>query len=156
MNRFIIARRSREPTAVFGTMPAMIKTTLLPGIAALGLAFTLYAQSDADYEAWMKELGAGRGKMQKAIQAKQGADAAVEAEKLAVIYKNMVTFWEARKASDAVELSKKGQTALTELAAAAKAGDEAKITESMRAFGSTCMPCHSAHREGSPGSFKIK
>jgi mono/diheme cytochrome c family protein len=137
-------------------MPAMIKSTLLPGLAALGLAFSLYAQSEADYAGWMKDLGATRGKMQKAIAAKQGPEAAAEAEKLAGIYKNMIAFWEGRKADDAVELSKKGHTALTELAAAAKAGDEAKVTSSMQAFGSTCSACHMAHREGSAGSYKIK
>ena len=80
-------------------MPAMIKSTLLPGLAALGLAFTLYAQSDADYTGWMKELGGSRPKMQKAIAAKQGPEIAAEAEKVAGIYKNMVTFWEGRKAA---------------------------------------------------------
>lgn len=137
-------------------MPAMIKTTVLPGLVALGLACTLYAQSEADYAGWMKDLGSGRGKMQKAIAAKQGADAATEAEKLAGIYKQMITFWEGRKADDAVELSKKGHTALTELVAAVKAGDDAKVASSVQAFNGTCSGCHMAHREGSPGSFKIK
>ncbi len=134
----------------------MIKTTLLPGLVALGLGFTLYAQSEADYAGWMKDLGQGRGKMQKMIAAKQGAEAATEAERLAGIYKQMIAFWEGRKADDAVELSKKGHTALTELAAAAKAGDEAKIASSVQAFNGTCGGCHSVHREGAPGSFKIK
>ena len=102
-------------------MPAMIKTTLLPGLAALGLAFTLYAQSEADYAGWMKDLGASRGKVQKAIAAKQGADVAAEAEKVAGIYKNMISFWEGRKADDAIELSRKGHAAANDLAAAAKA-----------------------------------
>lgn len=137
-------------------MPAMIKSTLLPGLAALGLAFTLYAQSDADYAGWMKELGGSRPKMQKAIAAKQGPEIAAEAEKVAGIYKNMVTFWEGRKAADAVELSKTGHTAAMELVAAAKAGDEAKIASSVQAINGTCGACHKTHREGSAGNYTIK
>src|SRR5262245_23085270 len=131
-------------------MPAMIKTIVLPGVAALGLAFSLYAQSEADYQGWMKDLGASRGKMQKAIAAKQASDVAAEAEKVAGIYKNLITFWEGRKADDAVTLSKTGHTAATELIAAAKAGDDAKIASSVQAINGTCGGCHMAHREGSP------
>jgi len=136
-------------------MPAMIKTIVLPGLVALGLGLTLYAQSEVDYAGWMKDLGQTKGKMQKAIAAKNTADVPADAEKIAGIYKKLSAYWEG-KAADAVEVSKKGETAANDLAAAAKAGDEAKIASSLQAINGTCGGCHMAHREGSPGSFKIK
>ncbi len=122
----------------------------------MGFAVCLVAQSEADYSGWMKDIAATRGKVNKEIAAKQNADAATDAAHLAELYKQVGAFWEGRKSADAEAIAKKGETAASDLAAAAKAGDEAKVQSSMQTIGGTCGACHMAHREGSPGNFKIK
>jgi hypothetical protein len=134
----------------------MIKTIVLPGLVALGIAASLIAQTEADYPGWMKDVAATKGKLTKGIAAKQNSDVATDAEHLSGVFKQIGAFWAGRNASDAVTLSKTAETAATDLAAAAKAGDDAKMQSSLQAINGTCGACHTAHREGTPGSFKIK
>jgi hypothetical protein len=134
----------------------MMKTIVLPGFLALMLALTLVAQSEADYAGWMKDVAATKGKVTKGIAAKQNADVEKDAAHLASVFKQVGAFWTSRNASDAVTLAKTAETGATDLAAAAKAGDDAKMTSSLQAINGTCSACHMAHREGTPGSFKIK
>lgn len=134
----------------------MTKTIVLPGLLALGFALCLVAQSDADYSGWMKDIGATKGKITKGIAAKQNADVATDAAHLAHLFMEVGGFWAGRKVNDAETIAKKGESAANDLAAAAKAGDEAKIQSALQAVNSTCGACHMAHREGSPGSYKIK
>lgn len=134
----------------------MNKTMVLPGLLALGFVLCLVAQSEADYSGWMKEVGATKGKVTKGIAAKQNADVATDAAHLAELYKQVGAFWAGRKVGDAEAIAKKGETSANELAAAAKDGDEAKMQTSLQAVNGTCGACHSAHREGSAGSYKMK
>jgi len=134
----------------------MIKTIVLPGLAAFGLALCLFAQTEADYQGLMKDVGPTKGKITKGIAAKQNEEVATNAAHLAEVFQKVGAFWTSRNTSDAVALSKTGETAANDLAAAAKAGDEAKMQSSLQAINSTCGGCHMAHREGSPGNFKIK
>lgn len=134
----------------------MTKTIVLPGFLALGFTLCLTAQSEADYPGWMKDIGATKGKITKGIAAKQNADVAADATHLAGVYKQLVTFWAGRKVSDAEAIAKTGETAANDLATAAKAGDEAKMQSSLQVINGTCGGCHMAHREGTPGNYKIK
>jgi mono/diheme cytochrome c family protein len=101
-------------------------------------------------------VGGTRGKIGKNIAAKNTAEIETDATRLAGVFKQVGAFFAARKADDAVTLAKTAETAATDLAAAAKAGDEAKMQAAAQAMNGTCQACHMAHREGSPGSFKIK
>ena len=134
----------------------MIKTIALPGFVALGFALTMIAQTEADYPGLMKDVAATRGKVTKGIAAKQNAEVAADATHLASVFKQVGAFWSSRNTTDAVTLSKTAETAANDLAAAAKAGDDAKVQSSLQAINGTCGACHMAHREGSPGNFKIK
>ena len=134
----------------------MIKTVALPGFVALGFALTMIAQTEADYPGLMKDIAATRGKITKGIAAKQNAEVATDAAHLAGVFKQVGAFWTSRNVADAIELSKTAETAANDLSAAAKGGDEAKMQSSLQAIGGTCSGCHMAHREGSPGNFKIK
>jgi len=134
----------------------MTKTIVLPGLLALGFALCLTAQSEADHPGWMKDIGSTKGKITKGIAAKQNADVAADATHLAGVYKQLGAFWAGRKASDAEAIAKTGETAANDLAAAAKAGDDAKVQSSLQAINGTCNGCHTAHREGTPGNFRIK
>jgi hypothetical protein len=134
----------------------MKKTFLLPGLLLLGFAVCVVAQSEADYTGWMKDVAATKGKIKKGIDAKSNTDVASDAEHLAGIFKQVGAFWAGRNASDAVGIAKNAETASNDLAAAAKAGDDAKMTASFQSIGTSCGACHMAHRDGAPGSFKIK
>ena len=134
----------------------MNKTMVLPGLLALGFAVCLVAQSEADYSGWMKDVAATKGKVTKGIAAKQNDDVATDATHLAGLFKQMGAFWAGRSVSDAETIAKGAETAANDLAAAAKAGDDAKIQSSLQAVNGTCAACHKVHREGTPGSFKIK
>ena len=134
----------------------MTKTIVMPGLLALGFALCLVAQSEADYSSWMKNIAATKGKITKGIAPPKNPDVAADATQLAATFKQVGAFWVDRNASDAVNLSKAAESAANDLAAAIKAGDDSKIQASLQAINGTCSGCHMAHREGSPGSFKIK
>ena len=134
----------------------MKKTFVLPILLALGLAVCVVAQTDADYSGWMKDIAKSKGGVKKAIDSKNNAEVAEGATHLAGLFKEVSAFWEKRNASDAVTFAKKAETDSNELAAAAKAGDDAKVASSFQAMGAACGGCHMAHREGTPGNFTIK
>src|SRR5262245_55417412 len=96
--------REDEPNCSSAIISAMIKTIVLPGLAALGLAICLFAQSEADYPGLMKDIGATKGKITKGIAAKQNAEVAAGAEHLADVFKKVGAFWSSRKTDDAVTL----------------------------------------------------
>jgi cytochrome c556 len=134
-----------------------MKTTLvLPALLALGFGVCVVAQTEADYSGWMKDVGATKGKLAKAVKGKDNAGASTDAMHLADLFKQVGAFWSGRNASDAVTIAKNAETASNDLAAAAKAGDDAKMESSLQAINGSCGACHMAHREGSPGNFKIK
>ncbi len=134
----------------------MKKHILVPSLLALGMALCLYAQSDAEYQGLMKSVAATSGKARKAVMEKNGAEAATAGEQLEGIYKKIADFWEKRGTADAVEISKKGETAAHELMEAGKANDDAKMASAMQTINGTCGSCHMAHRGGSAGAFTIK
>jgi hypothetical protein len=134
----------------------MKKTIVLPVLLALGFAVCVIAQSEADYSGWMKDVAATKGKAKKGMDSKSNAEVADAGTHLAGLFKQVGAFWAGRNASDAVAIAKSAETASGDLAAAAKAGDDAKMASSMQALTGACGNCHMAHREGAPGSFKIK
>ncbi|MBZ5579972.1 MAG: hypothetical protein LAP40_25725 [Acidobacteriia bacterium] len=135
----------------------MKKQIILPALLAFGMALCVYAQSEADYQGWMKDIAATSGKARKAVASKSGADAAESAQHLEGIYKQVGEFFAKRGgADDAVQIAKKGEAAAHDLAAAGSANDADKMASSMQAINGTCGACHMAHRDGQPGAFKIK
>ena len=134
----------------------MTKTIIVPGLLALGFALCLVAQSEADYAGWMKDVAATKGKVTKGIAAKQNDDVANDAAHLAGLFKQVGAFWAGRNASDGVTIATNAEAAANDLAAAAKAGDDAKMQSSLKAVNGACGACHMAHREGTGGNYKIK
>jgi cytochrome c556 len=135
-------------------MPRMTKA-VVPVLLALGFSVCVIAQTEADYSGWMKDIAKTKGAVTKGVASKS-ADVADNAEHLAGLFKQVRTFWEGRNASDAVGIAKSAESASMDLAAAAKAGDEAKEQASLQTIGGSCGQCHMAHRAGAPGSFSIK
>lgn len=136
-------------------IPGMKLTVVLPVVLALGFSVCVIAQSEADYSGWMKDIAKTKGKLTKGVASKS-ADVPEDAEHLAGLFAQVVTFWQGRNASDAVGIAKKAEAASHELADAAKAGDDAKEQANLATINGACGQCHMAHREGSQGNFSIK
>jgi len=133
----------------------MKKTAVLPALLALGFSVCVIAQTEADYSGWMKDIAQTKQKVAKGVASKS-ADVADNAEHLAGLFKQVTAFWQGRNASDAVGIAKNAETASLDLAAAAKAGDDAKEQASLMTINGSCGQCHMAHRGGAPGNFTIK
>jgi hypothetical protein len=119
-------------------------------------AMVALAMDEAAFQKDMKAIDQHAAVIRK-LAARTDADAAPNAEKLAVLYGNMKSFWQERNIEDATKWSEDGRVAALELVDAAKAGDAAKAEASWKALGSTCRSCHTAHREKLPdGTYKIK
>jgi cytochrome c556 len=135
----------------------MKKHLILPGILALGMGLCVFAQSEADYQGWMKDLAKTAGAGRTAVTAKSGADAATAGQHLEGIYKQVGEFFAKRGgADDAVAIAKKGEAAAHDLAAAGPPNDADKMAASMMAINGTCGACHMAHRAGQAGAYTIK
>ena len=115
------------------------------------------AQSDADYQGWMKTVGGTMGSMNKQFAAKDGPAAASDAQKLEATFKEVQGFWSKRGgADDAVTFASNAQTAAAAVAKAANAGNWDEAAAQAKSLQSNCGGCHRAHREGSAGNFMIK
>ena len=80
-------------------------------LIAVGLsAGLLLAQSDSDYQAWMKTVGATNGSLQKEYcgQGRCGGFGG-RRRKLADTFKTVAHYWEAKSATDAVGFAKAAQ-----------------------------------------------
>jgi len=125
------------------------------GALAAMIAASIWAQSDADYQGYMKTIGGANGSLQKNLAAKN-ADAAADAQKIQDTLKMVEAFWKAKGVDDAVGFAQKGQQIAGMVAADVKAGDFDKATADSKTFGQACGACHMAHREGKAGDFHIK
>jgi len=134
----------------------MRRTLLLAGVTTL-LAVGAMAQSDSDYQSWMKMMGPSMQGMNKDIAAKDGAAVAADAQKLQGIFKQVEDFWQKRGgADDAVTFAKKAQTSAGAVAAAATAGNFDMAAAEVKNVQANCGGCHMAHREKVGDTFKIK
>jgi hypothetical protein len=132
-----------------------MKKWMTIGALAAMMAASAWAQSDSDYQGYMKAVFAANGSMQKNVGAKS-ADAAADAKKLQDTFKMVEAFWKAKGADDAVGFAQKAQTIAGMVATDVGAGDFDKAAADAKSIGMACGGCHMAHREGSAGNFKIK
>ena len=115
------------------------------------------AQSESDYQAWMKSNPVNMGSLNKNIAAKDGAAAAADAQKLEATFKQVEDFWKKRGgADDAVNFAMKAQMAAAAVAKDASGGNFDQAAADVKSLQGNCGGCHMAHREGTAGSFKMK
>jgi len=134
-----------------------MRTLYVLGLIGTILVVGAVAQTDSDYQAWMKSNAAAMGSMNKEIAAKDGAAAAADAQKLEANFKQIEEFWKKRGgADDAVNFAMKGQAAAAAVAKDASAGNFDQAAADVKSLQGNCGGCHMAHREGSQGNFKIK
>jgi cytochrome c556 len=134
----------------------MRKTYVLAAIAAM-LVVGALAQSEGDYQGWMKSNPVNMASLNKNLAAKDGAAAAADAQKLEATFKQVEDFWKKRGgADDAVNFAAKAQAAAASVAKDAQAGNFDQAAADVKSLQANCGGCHMAHREGTQGSFKIK
>lgn len=110
-----------------------------------------------DYDARMKNIGRIYPAMQKHLMAKQAAEAAKQAQEIAVLFGDVERFWAQHKKPDAVKLAQQARMLATEASAAASSGDLAKATRAAGSMQGVCTQCHGVYREMDPaGGFRIK
>ena len=126
-------------------------------LIAVGLsAGLLLAQSDSDYQGWMKSNGAAMGSLQKNIAAKDASGIAADAHTIEGNLKNAEAFWTKKGgAPDAVNFAKMGQMAAATLAKDA-AGNMDAVAGDLKSLQGNCGGCHMAHREKTESGFKFK
>jgi cytochrome c556 len=134
-------------------MRCMYIVAVLTALVMVGAS----AQSDSDYQVWMKSNAANMGSLNKNIAAKNAAGAAADAEKLEATFKQVEDFWKKRGgADDAVDFAMRGQMAAASVAKDTSANNFDQAAADVKSLQSNCGGCHKTHREGTPGSFKIK
>ncbi len=126
------------------------------GIAALLAAAVLFAQSDSDYQGYMKTVAATNGSLQKNIAAKDASAVAADANKLQDTFKQVEAFWQKRNTADAVGFAKQAQNIAATIAADASANNMDKAGADAKSIGAVCGGCHMAHRDKTDAGFKIK
>jgi hypothetical protein len=116
-----------------------------------------FSQDTAEMAGWMKSISATNGSLRKDIEAKNGDDAAKDAEKLADVYVQVGAFFAKTSTDDAVKVAKNGEVAAKAVATAARSGNFDEAASAAKGIGGTCGPCHTAHREKlEGGGYKIK
>ena len=136
-------------------MKMKLMKTLVVVAAMLSTALVMVAQSDADYQGWMKSVVGANGKLQKGIAAKD-ASVAAEATTLETAFKQVEAFWGKRNAADAVAFAKQAHMAAAAAGKAINTGDWEKAAAEGKNIAGTCGGCHAAHRGGEKGAFTIK
>ena len=133
------------------TLCAMVAVAAL---LAVGLAF---AQSDSDYQAWMKSNGAAMGALNKSLMAKDAPGVASNAQTLGSNLKQVEDYWQKKGVADAVNFSKQGETAAAAVAKDAAGGNLDAAAADLKGLQGACGGCHMAHREGTAQTgFKMK
>jgi hypothetical protein len=128
-----------------------VLSVLIAGLATV----VLLAQSDADYQGWMKQVVANNGKLQKGIAAKDSS-VTEQATTLESVFKQVESFWQKRNVADAAAFAKQAHMAAAAAGKAVSAGDFDKAAAEGKNLAATCGGCHMAHRGGEKGDFKIK
>ena len=126
-------------------------------VCTLLLSVAAWAQSDADYQGWMKSNGAAAGSLGKNLTAKAGDAAATDATTLQDNMTKIAAYWQSKNVSDAVKFAQDAKAGFGQVAELASAGKFDDAAAAMKTAQANCGNCHMAHRDrAADGSFKIK
>jgi hypothetical protein len=125
----------------------MRKISMVVGIQMALAAGMVLAQSQDDFDAWMRTIDEKNQSVQRNIAAKDADAATADAKALQETFKLVEGFWAKRgNAQDAVELSQKAQQQAAEVVKSATAKDyDAASTKSIN-IAQTCTACHRLYR----------
>jgi ankyrin repeat protein len=111
--------------------------------------------SEADYSAAMKEINVQTTALRRATSDEEAATAA--AQRLEALFKEMQSFWAARKVDDATATANDALTAVQAVSKATAAHDMDAAGQAVQKLNGTCAACHMAHRDKRPdGTFQLK
>jgi cytochrome c556 len=125
-------------------------------VCAVFSATLLRAQSESDYQGWMKTVGATTDSLLKNVAAKDAAAAGANVRTLQDTFKQVEMFWDKRGTADAVNFAKLAQTVLATVAKDAAAGNMDQAVTDTNSLAAACGGCHTAHRQKILTGFKIK
>jgi len=135
----------------------MKKIWFVAALTAVLAAGILLAQSDSDYQAWMKSNGAAMGALNKSLMAKEASGVATNAQTLESNLKMVEAYWQAKGTTDAANFAKQGQMAAAKVASDASSGNLDQAGADLKVLQAQCGGCHMAHREGTAQTgFKMK
>jgi len=124
------------------------------GSTGAGAAAKLSVQ---EYNAFEKKLGDGFQALQMHVTANAGAEAAKDAEQLAVVFGDLEQFWTQNKRADAAKWAQDSATYATQAAGSASAGDFRKAKQAVTNIERNCTQCHRTYRQANAaGGFQIK
>jgi len=125
----------------------MRKIIIVGGIHIALAAGILLAQSQDDFDAWMRTIDEKNQSVQRNIAAKDTDAATADAKTLQETFKLVEGFWAKRgNAPEAVELSQKAQQQAAEVVKSTTAKDyDAASTQSIN-IAQTCTACHRLYR----------
>ena len=134
-----------------------MKRTLLFTTCLTALAIAVLAQSEADYQARMKTVGATSGSLRKNLDAKNGEAASADAKKLNEVFQQVHDFWHKKNADDAMMFAMTARDGYREVAEQAAGGKFDDASATLRKVTASCGGCHTAHGEKAvDGSWKMK
>jgi mono/diheme cytochrome c family protein len=134
-----------------------MKRILLFTACFTALAVTALAQDDADYQKWMKTVGATSGSLRKNLEAKNAEAASADAKKLQETFEQVHDFWQKKKVDDAMKFAMDAREGFGAVAEQASAGKFDDASATLKKAAANCGGCHAAHREkAADGSWKIK
>lgn len=134
-----------------------MKRILLFTAGLTALAVAVLAQGEADYQTWMKTVGATSGSLRKNLTAKDAAAASADARKLQDVFAKVHDYWHAKNVDDAMMAAANASAGFRDVADLASAGKFAEASAAVQKTSATCGACHAAHREkAADGSWKIK
>lgn len=100
------------------------------------------------HSATMKQIAAANANIGKMLKSNDLMGAATEAQNLSNLFTTVERFYTQRNKPDAVKIAQTARTGATDVAAAAKAGDQMKALTAAGTIAPTCKQCHTMYREG--------
>jgi hypothetical protein len=149
-------RSATQPAATAGTQtsrPAAPAPAPAPQLA------TRAQLTPDDYRGFMKTVGATYPMMRMHLMEGMTAEAAKEAQVLALTFGDVERFWTQNNKPEAIKLAQEARNYATQTAGSAAAGDAAKATMTATNMQGMCKQCHGLYREMDPanaGGFRIK
>jgi hypothetical protein len=128
-------------------------------LTACGIALVVaaFAQGDADYQKWMKTVGATSASLRKNLDSKNAESASADAKKLQDAFEQVHVYWQKKNINDAMKFAMDAGTGFREIGEQATAGKFEDAAATLKKAMTTCGGCHTAHREkAEDGSWKIK
>jgi hypothetical protein len=130
---------------------------LLFTVCLTALSVRALAQDEADYQKWMKTVGATSGSLRKNLDAKNGEAASADAKKLQEVFEQVHDFWHKKNVDDAMKFAMEARDGFRQVAEQASAGKFDDASATLKKATTACAGCHTAHREkAADGSWKMK